>query len=360
MTGSELTEQLRAARPVAPESLRERVRAIAAAQPAPAVRRRLSSLRLPRLRIALPVAAATALAAAGVVALVRPDHRPWQVPGALAPLSAAKAPGSAPAAPPVATDSQAQNHGSAVTPSSTTQTFGQPDQAAPLPTPGRAQRYEAQLTISVRNGGALSDATAGAQSAVRELGGYVVSVSFASAQSGSASLTLRVPTQHVQDALARLSALGKVVGQQVQIDDLQATLDQLARRITVLRGRIFHITALLADPSLSSVRRAELESQRTELQNALRATRQSRSGVSAQARFATIDLQLQTARKAAAPPPSRARRTLHQAARILAWEGAAMLYVLVVLGPFALLGAALAFAARTRRRSEESRLLARS
>jgi hypothetical protein len=352
MTASELTEQLRAARPTAPESLRERVRAIVEAQPAPVVRRRLPSLQLPRLRIAIPIAAATALAAAGVVALVRPDHQ--QVSGAPTAVRAATAPSPNPA-PPAATESQAPNQGSAVP-----QTFGSADKAAPLPTPGRAQRYEAQLTISVKNAGALSDATAHAQSTVRDLGGYVVNVSFASADSGTSSLTLRVPTQQVQEALARLSALGKVVGQQVQIDDLQTTLDQLSRRITVLRARIFHITALLTDPSLSSVQRADLETQRTELQNALREARQNRSGVSAIARYATIQLQLQTARKAVAPPPSRANRTLHQAARILAWEGAATLYVLVVLGPLAILGAALAFAARARRRSEQGRLLARS
>jgi hypothetical protein len=358
MTASELTAQLRAARPIAPESLRERVRVLAASEPAPAVRRRLPEFRMPSLRIAVPVVAATALAAASIFALVRPDrHNATVATKELSSLPAATVP-----TPPSALDTQ-QAQGSAVAPSTAhtaPQPFGATRNAAPVPTPGRAQRYQAELTISVKNGDALSSATARAQTTVRALGGYVVNVSFASADSGAASLTLRVPTQRVQEALARLSSLGKVVGQQVQIDDLQSTLDQLSRRITVLRARIFHITALLTDPTLSSVQRADLETQRTELQNALRQTRQNRSGISAVARNATIELQLQTARKAVAPPPSRADRTLHQAARVLAWEGAAMLYVLVVLGPFVILGAALAFAAKARRRSEESRLLARS
>jgi hypothetical protein len=351
MTASELTEYLRAARPLAPDSLRERVRAIATAQPAPAAQRRL---QLPRVRILVPVAAASAVAAAGIFALVRPQagHKPARLDSAraLAPVTTTPSTGTGEA-----------HGGPATVPSFAPQTSSAPAQkTAPLPTPGRAQRYEAQLTITVKNGDALSDATARAQSTVRDLGGYVVSVSFASAESGGASLTLRVPTARVQDALTRLSALGKVAGQQVQIDDLQTTLDQLSRRITILHARIVHITALLTDPSLSSVRRAELEGQRTSLQNALRDARRSRSGVSAEARFATIQLELQTARKTAAPPPSRADRTLHKAAQILAWEGAATLYVLVVLGPVGLLGAALAVAAKARRRSEESRLLARS
>ena len=69
MTSADLTEQLRASRPVAPGALRERVRAIATAETAPS---RLSSFRLPRLRLVVPVAAATAVAAAALIALVRP------------------------------------------------------------------------------------------------------------------------------------------------------------------------------------------------------------------------------------------------------------------------------------------------
>ena len=148
--------------------------------------------------------------------------------------------------------------------------------------------------------------------------------------------------------------------QQAQIEDLQATLDQLDRRITVLRARIAHITALLTDTTLTSVRRAELEAQRTELQDALRGTHQSRAGTANDARYATIQLQLQTAAKALAPPPSDVDRILRKAGRILALEAVAVLYALVIVGPFAIVATALAFAARARRRGEETRLLARS
>jgi hypothetical protein len=348
MTAAELTAQIRAAKPIAPDGLRSRVRTTAQAEPAPAFRGRLHApvLRLPRLRIVLPVTAATAIAAAAAIAFIHPRGQQQTV------LSATNQ-----AATELSTRSA---HGTAAPPSATDSAAPAFKAAAPVPTPGRATRYEAQLTISVKNGNALSDATTRAQSIVRDLGGYVVSVSFASAESGSSSLTLRVPTARVQDALTRLAALGRVVGQQAQIEDLQATLDQLDRRITVLRARIAHVTALLTDTTLTSVRRAELEAQRTELQDALRGTHQSRAGTANDARYATIQLQLQTATKAVAPPPSDVDRILRQAGRILALEGVAVLYALVLVGPFALIAATLAFASSARRRSEEARLLARS
>ena len=349
MTAADLTAQIRAAKPNAPASLRDRVQAIAMADPAPAFRARLRvpGLRLPRLRIVLPVTAATAVAAAAI-AFIHPRDRQHQTV-----LSAVNQ---------TTPELSAQKAAGAATPSATDATRSAPlfKAAAPVPTPGRATHYEAQLTISVKNGNALSDATTRAQSIVRDLGGYVVSVSFASAEAGSSSLTLRAPTAQVQDALTRLAALGRVVGQQAQIEDLQATLDQLDRRITVLRARIAHITALLTDTTLTSVRRAELEAQRTELQDALRGTHQSRAGTANDARYATIQLQLQTAAKAAAPPPSDVDRILRQAGRILALEAVAVLYALVIIGPFAIVAAALAFASRARRRGEETRLLARS
>jgi len=341
MTAAEITAQISAAKPIAPDGLRDRVRAIATAEPAPAFRARL---RLPRLQIVLPITAATAVAAAAAIAFIPREQQHTQtVLSAQKPTAAERALGTVTGTP-SATDS--------ATPSFKA--------AAPVPNAGRAVRYAAQLTISVKNGNALSDATTRAQTMVRDLGGYVVNVSFASADAGNASLTLRVPTTRVQDALARLATLGRVVAQQAQIEDLQATLDQLDRRITVLRARISHITALLTDTTLTSVRRADLESQRTALQTALRRTHQGRSGTANDARYATIQLQLQTAAKAIAPPPSRANRILHQAGRILAWEGAALLYILVIAGPLALVAAAFAFTARARRRGQETRLLARS
>jgi hypothetical protein len=233
--------------------------------------------------------------------------------------------------------------------------------AAPAPAPGRAVDYQAQIGLEVKNGEALSNATKRAMTIARNLGGYVVSAQYASSDSGTAALTLRVPTGRVQDAIAQLTSLGRITAQQVQIQDLQDQLDQLEREITTLRRRIVHISALLANPDLTPVRRAELEAQRAQLQTTLRAFRLQRSGTAKQAALATIQLTLATKEQSTtAPPPSRFHRSLDELGRVLTWEGIAVLYAAAVALPFALVGAAVWLAARMRRRGDERRLLARS
>jgi hypothetical protein len=331
------------------------VRALAAAKPAVSPG---SRFRFPRLRLVVPAVAATAIAAAALIAVIRPeDQRTLQ--------QAAKQPGTAETLTAQAPATTTPSYGRTAAPPATSKNgsadLSAPTGTAPAPTTGRAVDYQAQIGLEVKDGDALSSATDRAQRIARDLGGYVVSVEYASSESGSASLTLRVPTAKVQDAIAQLTALGKITSQQVQIRDLQEQLDQLNRQITVLRGRIAHITALLTNPDLMPERRAQLQAQRVQLQTSLRTIRQQSAGVSQQAALATIQLTLATKGNSAVPAPaSRVRRTLDEAGRILAWEGVALLYGLVVIGPFALVGAAAWLAARTRRRGEERRLLARS
>ena len=74
MTSAEIVRELRAARPAAPHVLRARVEAIAASTP-PAPRPSLAGRLLPRRRallVAFPVAAALAVASAGVIGVVAP------------------------------------------------------------------------------------------------------------------------------------------------------------------------------------------------------------------------------------------------------------------------------------------------
>jgi hypothetical protein len=213
----------------------------------------------------------------------------------------------------------------------------------------------------VKDNDALSNATKRAMSIARGLGGYVVSAQYATSESGTAQLTLRVPSARVQDAIAQLTSLGKITSQQVQIQDLQEQLDALDKQVAVLRARIAHVTALLANPDLTAERRAQLEAERAQLQQALRGIRQQRAGTAQQAAFATIQLAMTTEEQSSAPvAASRLRRSLDQAGQILTWEGIALLYTLVVVVPFALVGALVWYTGRARRRSEEARLLARS
>jgi hypothetical protein len=350
MTSGDLTGQLRAARPVAPEALRVRVRELAASGAAPAGR--LPSLRLPRLRLVLPLAVATAVAAAALVAAVHPEHRVSREAatpspsgtvttrlGRVGPPPATSAGGSA----------RAQDHAAAA---ATT---------APSPTSGRAQDYQAQIGLEVKDDAALSEATRRAMTIARSLGGYVVAAQYASGSTGTAALTLRVPTDRVQDAITQLTALGRITSQQVQIQDLQVELDRLDRQIATLRDRVAHVTSLLADPELTSERRAELEEQRTRLQNVLRAVRQQRGATATRAALATIELTLAAREQSTTPAPaSRWRRRLDEAARILTWEGVAFLYGVVVVVPFALLGGFGWLGVRARRRGSERQFLART
>src|SRR4029077_2725414 len=79
----------------------------------------------------------------------------------------------------------------------------------------------------------------------RSLGGYAGSVhATTTGTAGSADLTLRIPRTHVQEAIARLSALGTITAEQVDVQDLQTglnTTDQttarLQRQLVALRSQ---------------------------------------------------------------------------------------------------------------------------
>lgn len=346
MTSAEILSELRAARPVAREALRERIAALAATEPAsrPSLLDRLRPRRL--ALVVLPVAGALALATAGAIGLERSSREPQltaESGRALDGAAQAKAQRDA-AAPPVSGTESAQGLAT-----------------APSPSTGRAQRYSAALTLEVADNDALSDATQRALETARSLGGYVVSVSFATEERGAATMTLRLPTEKVQDAIVRLSALGTIVAQQVQIDDLQETIDAYDERIAALRERIARLSARLTDGSLTdetrSVLRSRLDAARTEL-GQLRAARSQTAG---EARFATVTLALRTPEGgAAASAPSRFDRALDEAVAVLTWEGIALLYVAIVAAPFAVVAAGLLVARRMARRRQDERLLAAS
>jgi Domain of unknown function (DUF4349) len=342
MTSSpDLIHEVRTTRPSAPTDLRARVREIAAQQPARSSRT-TPRLRLPMRRgllVALPAAAALALASAGVLGLARSDE-----PSALREQAVDKSVASqlaAPTTPEAATRADSQG--------------GTPTGAA---TP-RAQRISATLTVEVRDSKAVSRAAQDALDLTRSLGGYVVSSSVATGEEGSASLTVRVPVGRVQDAIAGLSGLGRIVSQQVTIDDLQATLDGLQKREATVRGQIARIRARLEsealDPETEAVLRAKLQTLRSELVE-LRAGIDS---TNAEARMSTIQLSVVTpGASGAVAPPSRIDRTIDEALNVLAWEGVVVLGLLIVLAPFAIVGLAAWLGRRLYRRHEDERLLA--
>jgi uncharacterized coiled-coil protein SlyX len=333
-----LLQEIRESRPTAPETLRERVRLAAVAPPARAslfdrLRTRRTAL------IALPATLVVALLAAGVIGLTRPSSGDEIVAseggGAVASKDAATLESRA-GAPPSAGTSDAI-----------------------APDPGRLQRIDAELSLRVEGVEQLSGATQDAMRIVRGLGGHVGSVSYDATPGGAgfAQLTLRVPTARVQNAVVQLSALGTILGQRFGVQDLQETVDDLSRQITETEQRIAQLRAQLDKPRLGDDERATLRIQLDEARRQLAELRRLRSGTTAEGRFATIQLHL-TTEDVLATPGGGENGALDRVVDILRWEGLALLYAVVVAGPFLLLGLLVWLALRLHRRRTESRLLA--
>lgn len=342
MTSSpDLIHELRASRPSAPLELRARVRDIAAEHPA---RSPWASWRFPVRRgilVAVPAAAALAFASAGVLGLARSDVSSTQALRQQESLAADSAAGKATTelAPSTAGDPQAQS--------------------AIGPTADRHQRISATLTVEVSDADAVSRAAQDALDLTRTLGGYVVSSSVATGEEGSASITVRVPVGKVQDAITGLSGLGRIVSQQVTIDDLQATLDELERREATVRGQIARIRARLQTETLGAQTEAVLRARLQTLRGELTELRMGISSTEAEARMSTIQLTVVTPGAfGALAAPSRIDRTIDEALNVLAWEAVIALGIVIVLAPFALAAFAAWLGRRIYRRHEDERLLA--
>jgi hypothetical protein len=348
MTSADLITELQAARPTADSALRDRVQAIATTQPA---RRPSPFARLTRLSprrfvlVAVPATAVVLLALAGGIGLLDSGSNPATVTSAAENYRQAAAPPATDATAPRAKAGAAAGVN--------------PTAPAPAPTPGRAQRYSAQLTLSVKDADALSAATQQALRITRDLGGYLVTVSYATSDTGVSSLTVKVPTENVQDAVVRLTGLGSIVSQQVQIDDLQGQVDELTKRETVLRGQIARLSARLTATNLDAETRATLEARRDAARSALAQVRVARAQLNAEARYATIQLTLQTTQSSVVPvTPSRWDNAVDRAGEILVTEAVVVLYALVIVGPLAVLALLLWLGRRGLRRRQDEQLLA--
>ncbi|HZN22395.1 MAG TPA: DUF4349 domain-containing protein [Gaiellaceae bacterium] len=335
----DLIDELQASRPVAPAALRARVRETARAPRAASPWERF---RLPVRRVAVvaaPAVLALALVSAGAVGLSRSSERDV----------------FSEAARPVEDTPQSVEK---ETLSATDLGAGATRDSAAGPTTGRAQRVSATLTVEVSDSDAVSDAAQDAIDLTRRLGGHVVSSSVTTGEQAAATMTVRVPVGKVQQAIAGLSGLGRIVSQQVTIDDLQASLDALERRQASLRNQVARIGARLDTESLEPEERAVLETRLQRLQLELRELRRGITATHAEARMSTIELTVATPEAGVvAPAPSRLERTLDEALDVLVWEGVIVLALAIVLAPIALLGLAAWLGQRLYRRREDERLL---
>jgi len=341
MNVTEIVDELRVNQPRASDALRLQVLTAASHAPAPAPSL-VDRIRGRRLALLVPAAAGLAAVSAVAIGVTRPQPVANDAATPTTIGREAAAPGATYAAPPAASDATTAQ------------------KAAPGPVTGRAQRYVANLTLSVEDTDALSDATQRALGIARDLGGYVVAVQYATGETGAASVTLRVPSTKAGDAVTRLSSLGTIVAQNVQIQDLQESLDGIDREVARLRARIAALTAQL-DRAPSAAERARLIEQRAQAQAQLRELRASRAATAAEARNATIQLELRTEQESGvAVPGSRLDGALDRALEVLAWEAVVAIAIAIAAAPLVLVGAAVWATRKARRRREDERLLAAS
>jgi hypothetical protein len=185
-----LAEELRAARPVAPVAVRERVREL---EPP---RRRGFELVVPWRRVVPAVALAAVAAGLGVAGVVGIMHgsRSTQRATVAPPARAHKA---AKGVLPERSLRAAKDQ---------TGAFWADTLAVPRPSAGRLQHYDASLRVRVRDQEELSKRTQQALRLTRKLGGYVVWANYsAPSRSGNSNLSLRIPIEHVQAAIAGFS-----------------------------------------------------------------------------------------------------------------------------------------------------------
>jgi hypothetical protein len=320
MSQRDVVAELRGARIEAPPELRARVRLIAAAAEPP--RRRVTWRRA--LVVALPVAAAVAAAA---VFATRPTHQ-----------RAAVRP-------------EIVQHGSiAVSPQASTsaQAKSAPAPLTVLTPANRAQNVDETLALQVDTPKDVSDGVKSALRITASLGGYPKSVHASThGSSASASLVLKIPRTNVQAAVTRLSALGTIVAEHVDVTDAQAGLNATDRTIARLQRQL---KALRAQQPLPAAQIVQLEQRSARLQRAEAAAR-------LRAHYATVSLQLAT------PPVAVAKHDhgpLHGVVVALKWLGIGAVYALAIGGPLVLLALLVWLAVRLWRRRREDSLLSRS
>jgi uncharacterized protein DUF4349 len=353
MSSSELLEQIRLSRPTAPGELRQRIRGLEVEE-RPSRLAALTSLRVrpSRLLVIVPAAALVAIAAAGAIGIARSGHDDSLT--AAGPRATLTQPFAQESAPPPTADS--------ATTLSRAAGKAAPG-ATPAPSLGRLQRYEASLRLRVENADDLSDATQRALRLTQQLGGFVVSLQTNVPEQGTsaADIVVRVPRERVQQAIVGFSQLGTILSQQVNVEDLQQQVDAMTDRIAVLTAEIARIERQLKNPDLPLETRARLSARLASDRRERRELLAGRQQTTREGELATVSLSLTTEeRSEVAPAPSRIDRALDRAGEVLAWEAAAVLLVLVAVGPLVILGVLLWLAARLARRRADDRLLERA
>jgi hypothetical protein len=228
----------------------------------------------------------------------------------------------------------------------------------------RLQRYQLWMELQVEDRGRLSRATQRAIAIVRGMGGYVAGADVATRTTGPgrAQLALRVPIGSVQQAIARLAALGTIQAQHVALQDIQPRLDRAARQVNALRRSIAILQARLTHPKLTAEQKVRLQSQLAAARKGLALATRTIAGVHEKGAYATLALALETPYRTAVihhagPPPNRFEQAARHALDALTAAGVGAIWVVILGTPVAVLLVLAWVVARTGRRRSERRLL---
>jgi hypothetical protein len=213
------------------------------------------------------------------------------------------------------------------------------------------QVYGAYLALRLSSATAVSDGVKSALRIASSLGGYPATVHASSeAKVASADLVLKIPRAHVQEAMTRLSALGTITGEQVDIQDKQAALNATDRKIARLQKQLSELRT--QTPTTTTAKRiAALEAQISRLQRGEAATRRT-------AHYATVQLHLTSAK--AVVPHKQGHGPLHGVVVALTWLGIGAVYALAIGTPLVVLALLVWLVVRMIRRRREDALLSRS
>ncbi len=243
-----------------------------------------------------------------------------------------------------------------------------PAGTAPLVAPSpssRLQDYQAWMQLRVSGTRRLSQVTQRAISLTRGFGGYVTrsDVNVQGARQGSAEVDVHIPIARVQDAIARFSGLGVIVGQHVAVADLQTAYDRAQRRGEALRHSLALIDVRLADPNVTPEQRVGLLAQRERARHALAGANETSTELAARGAYARLDLSFATGAKVApvvSQKPGRLEHAARQAGGLLETIAIGAIFVLILAGPVLLLAALVGLVLRARRRRGERALLERA
>jgi hypothetical protein len=339
---AQLARELRAARPLASEPLRERVRAL---EPPPPPRR--PALRLRRVVPAVALSAvAVSLSVAVGIGLVHSGSTPSARLGA--------------AARPSATDSLERQGADNASPLRLAPSVSSGRSGAFTLDRARLQQFEAVLTLRVGDRSDLPARTSQAMRLTRALGGYVASAVYnVPGKRGASSLVLRIPVDRVQQALEAFSGYGTLVSQRISVKDVQRRVDDIGSTLAVLRKDIARIQRELSG-SVTPARRAELEQRLATDRRRVKTLASTKQAITKRAELARVSLTLVTPRAQAVAAKSRFERTIDDAGSVLARELEILLYALVVVGPLLAVGGVAIAAGRAQRRRSDRRLLERA